>query len=116
MNPQALKQIFIHKMMALGLLLKLPIDASAVEVAAIKSLAESGNLSAQFNLGLMYDDGQRVHQSFTLAFKWYERAANKGDADAQTKLGLMYKNGKGMLQDVVIAAAWYEKAAKSRSY
>ena len=33
--------------------------------------AEQGFASAQFNLGLMYDNGHGVAQNYNEAFKWY---------------------------------------------
>ena len=40
-----------------------------------KELAEQGYASPQFNLGLMYDQGQGVRQDYHQAFKWYQKAA-----------------------------------------
>ena len=37
-------------------------------------LAREGNSIAQFNLGLMYDKGDGVRQSFPKAVKWYRKA------------------------------------------
>ena len=57
-----------------------------------KPLAEQGDASAQFNLGLMYYDGEGVPQNYKTAVKWYSLAAEQGYADAQFNLGLMYYN------------------------
>tara|TARA_B100000686_G_scaffold79749_1_gene85991 strand:- start:184 stop:468 length:285 start_codon:yes stop_codon:yes gene_type:complete len=40
-------------------------------------LAQKGNSIAQFNLGLMYDKGDGVRQSFPKAVKWYRKAAKQ---------------------------------------
>ena len=53
-------------------------------------LAEEGNSTAQFNLGLMYDKGDGLRQSFPKAVKWYRNAAKQGNQSAQFNLGLMY--------------------------
>lgn len=64
-----------------------------------KPLAEKGNVSAQYNLGLMYYDGQGVTQDYVRAVEWYRKAAKQGDADAQYNLGKMYSHGQGVIQD-----------------
>jgi len=77
-----------------------------------KPLAEQGNASAQYNLGLMYCKGEGVLQDWEEAAKLYRLAAEQGFAEAQTALGLMYYNGYGVLQDWEESARWYEKAAE----
>ena len=42
-------------------------------------LAEQGNAKAQFNLGLMYNNGQGVPQDYKEAVKWYRLSAEQGD-------------------------------------
>ena len=39
------------------------------------SLAEQGNPTAQYRLGVMYDSGFGVAQDYAEAMKWYQRAA-----------------------------------------
>jgi hypothetical protein len=68
-------------------------------------LAEQGNAGAQFNLGVMYDNGQGVPQDYKTAVKWYRLAADQGDARAQINLGLMYEKGQGVLQDYKTAVS-----------
>nr|WP_240327077.1 tetratricopeptide repeat protein [Ursidibacter arcticus] len=62
-------------------------------------LAEQGDAAAQFNLGLMYDNGQGVKQDNQQAVKWYQQAAEQGYAEAQFNLGVMYAKGRGVKQD-----------------
>ena len=51
-------------------------------------LAEQGDLTAQFNVGAMYKNGQGVPQDDQAAAMWYEKAAEQGDApDEQDDLG-----------------------------
>ena len=50
-------------------------------------LAEQGDAVAQFNLGVMYQQGQGVSQDYQTALKWYALAAEQGDAKAQLVLG-----------------------------
>ena len=77
-----------------------------------KKSAEQGHEEAQFNLGVMYEDGRGVKQDYFKAFEWYQKAAEKGYADAQFNLGFMYANGQGVKQDYFKAVEWYQKAAE----
>ena len=77
-----------------------------------KPLAEAGNASAQYNLGLMYSNGEGVLQDYKEAIKWYRLAAEQGTAKAQYNLGIMYDNGRGVLQDYAEAVKWYRLAAE----
>ena len=43
-----------------------------------RKLAEQGDAAAQYNLGLMYDNGQGVPQDYAEAVKWYRLAAEQG--------------------------------------
>jgi len=54
-------------------------------------LAEQGDASAQYNLGLMYYNGYGVLKNDKTAVKWYTLAAEQGDADAQNNLELLQK-------------------------
>ena len=76
-------------------------------------LAKQGYAVAQYNLGLMYADGQGVLQDYKTAAKWYRLSAEQGFASAQTNLGYMYNNGYGVLQDYVRAHMWFNIAASS---
>jgi uncharacterized protein YecT (DUF1311 family) len=70
-------------------------------------LAKQGHASAQYNLGLMYDNGRGVPEDDKTAVKWYRLAAEQGDAFAQRNLGRMYAYGQGVPQDAMTAAKWY---------
>ena len=69
----------------------------------IEFLARGGEARAQYDLGLMYDQGQGVPQSDAKAREWYERAAEQGEPRALYNLGLMYLNGQGVQPDLVQA-------------
>ena len=76
-----------------------------------RKAAEQGYASAQYNLGLMYKNGEGVPEDDVEAAKWYRKAAEQGNAWAQYNLGWMYDNGEGVPKDDVEAAKWYHKAA-----
>ena len=77
-----------------------------------RPLAEQGHADAQYNLGVMYNNGQGVTQDYAEAMRWFRKAAEQGWAEAQYNLGVMYNNGQGVTQDYVQAAKWYRKAAE----
>ena len=45
---------------------------------------------AQYNLGVMYDQGDGVTEDHAEALRWYRLAAEQGHAEAQFNLGVMY--------------------------
>ena len=74
-------------------------------------LAEAGGARAQYDLGVMYSNGQGVLQDYAEAARWYRLAADQGYADAQSNLGYIYEYGEGVLQDYAEAVRWYRLAA-----
>lgn len=73
--------------------------------------AELGVSDAEFNLGLVYEEGRGVTADPVQSLAWYRRAAEHGDVDAQYKVAQALFFGDGMPQDQVKAAEWYGKAA-----
>jgi TPR repeat protein len=76
-----------------------------------RPLADQGNMTAQYNLALMFSQGKGAAKDDAEAAKWYRLAADQGYADAQTKLGYMYANGLGVSQSHADAMKWYRLAA-----
>ena len=76
-----------------------------------RPLAEQGDASAQFSLGLSYENGDGVPRDYTKARQWYEKAAVQGDAKAQLYLGLQSAFGQGGPVDLAQAHMWYSLAA-----
>src|SRR5215471_9458253 len=83
----------------------------ATAVRLLRPLADQGDAQAQYNLGVLYDNGQGVPQNDAEAMKWYRKAAEKGHARAQQNLGTMYANGQGVPQNYTEAMTWFRKAA-----
>ena len=83
----------------------------ATALREFEPLAEQGNASAQFALGLMYSNGRGVLQDHAEAARWYRLAAEQGHARAQYNLGILYDNGRGVRQDYVLAHMWANIAA-----
>jgi hypothetical protein len=77
--------------------------------------AEQGIATAQYNLGLMFDNGKGVPQDYKQAVYWYTKAAEQGKANAQTNLGLMFADGQGTPKNKVMAYVWWNIAAAQGS-
>ena len=60
---------------------------------------ELQDAKAQFNLGVMYENGLEVTHDYKEAFKWFSLSAKQGCADAQNNLGVMFEHGLGVIQD-----------------
>jgi uncharacterized protein len=58
-------------------------------------LAREGDPKAQNNVGLMYERGLGVTQSYPDAMNWYRQAAEQGLPEAHHNLGLLYYSGFG---------------------
>ncbi|MBL4616190.1 MAG: sel1 repeat family protein [Robiginitomaculum sp.] len=76
------------------------------------SRAEAGNAAAQYNLGVMYDNGFGVEQSDAKAIEWYQRSADQGYAAAYNNLGVLYLNGQGVRQSNRKSFSLIEKSAE----
>jgi len=73
--------------------------------------ADQGDAIAQYNLGIMYQNGEGVPEDDTEAVKWYRLVADKGYVIAQNNLGVMYQKGEGVLKNPAEAVKWYRLAA-----
>ncbi len=76
-----------------------------------KARAEKGSAVAQYNVGMLYAQGQGVEQDYKKAFVWFSKAADQGYAKAQFNLGVLYRDGQGVEKDFKEAVKWYRKAA-----
>ena len=78
---------------------------------ALRQSAEKGDVSAQFRLGQLYDEGVGVPQNSRQAKEWFEKAAKQGHVGAQINLGTLYLQGEGAPQSAQMALFWFEQAA-----
>lgn len=74
--------------------------------------ANSGNVLAQYNLGVAYRDGLGTTADGQEALHWFEAAAVGGDNTAAFNLGAMYDEGTLIPEDNQTAIAWYDLAAQ----
>ena len=82
---------------------------------ALRVRAEQGDADAQYNLGVMYDQGRGVAQDDAEAMRWWRLAAEQGLADAQYNLGVSYVTGEGVPQDYVQAQTPEIDALRARA-
>ena len=93
----------------------------AMALRELRPLAEQGDADAQYNFGVMYQDGRGVPQDYIESAKWIRKAAEGGHARAQYSLGTIYRSAiyaavAGLTQDHAEAAKWFRKAAEQGYY
>src|SRR5450432_3229160 len=66
---------------------------------------------AQFELAVMYCQGQGLPRDLPRAIHWYELAAEMGHRYAQYNLGIMQYKGQGCVPDKAKAISWLREAA-----
>ena len=80
------------------------------DLDTVRQAADQGDAEAQYNLGVIYNNGEGVPEDDAEAVKWYRLAAEQGYAKAQGVLGAMYALGRGVLKDSVRAHMWFNIA------
>ena len=73
--------------------------------------AQAGSAAAQFDLGMIYENGEGIPKNEAQAAEWFKKAAAQGNAKAQTILGRKYRDGEGVTQDDMKAVYWLQKSA-----
>jgi len=82
-----------------------------------RKAAEQQHPLAQFNLGMMYVEGQGVDQDSEQAALWFERAARQGDAGAQFNMGMVHRRASlerkplNAAESRIEAYKWFQLAA-----
>lgn len=75
--------------------------------------AELGNPIAQYNLAMMYSNGESVYVDYQQAVYWFSKSADQNFAPAQYRLGELYYFEKGGLErDLQKAIEMFNKAAR----
>ena len=64
-----------------------------------------GNSAAQFNLGVLYENGRGTPKDYAKANMWYRKAAAQGDGLAIGNLGMLYIRGDGVNVNLVAGVA-----------
>jgi hypothetical protein len=76
-----------------------------------RQLADSGDIQALHNLGVMYYNAYGVYRDYEKAMHCFLAAAEHGIAGAQNNMGYLYAQGHGVQQDFVRAHMWFDIAA-----
>ena len=83
-------------------------EGKATEI--LQKSAQQGDKEAQFQLGVMYENGQGVLKDPAKAVSWYQKAAAQNHALAQNNLGWAYFQGLGIARDDAQALKWFQTA------
>ncbi len=83
-----------------------PNETDARGFAGLRQLAEQGDATAQFAMGVRYATGDEVEQSYPEAVRWFSMAAEQGHIKAQGTLGAYYQFGRGVSEDMSKAYFW----------
>src|SRR5206468_6868664 len=81
----------------------------------LKPLAEKGNVNAQYNVGVMYNESLGVKADYAEAAKWFKLAAQQGNMYAEVDLGKLYEYGRGLQKDYKEALRLFRLAADKKS-
>lgn len=87
----------------------LDIVTPALEQLLTKS--DNGDPEAQYQLGLMFANGDGVAENDRIAWELYHEAAAQGHARAQYNLALMYYFGEGVAESDANSEKWLRLAA-----
>lgn len=80
-------------------------------VGMLEEFAREGDLDAQVEMSMAYQQGMGVEQDDTQAAEWMFKAAEAGDAEAQLEYARFLAEGKGVGQDLEAALEWAQRSA-----
>lgn len=80
--------------------------APAADLVEVRKRAEVGDPYEQAALATHYAKGEDVPQDYSMAVRWYLRAAEQGHVGAQDALGSYFWMGRGVPKDVTKAYFW----------
>jgi TPR repeat protein len=86
--------------------------AAQSNVPELKSRAARGDVDAQVQLAVAYEDGVVLTRDVQESVRWYRAAAEAGNLDAQASLGALYAlNLEDLPADYAESLAWSRRAA-----
>jgi putative methionine-R-sulfoxide reductase with GAF domain len=83
-----------------------PAPPAPFDLEGVRKRAEVGDPYEQVTLATRYATGETVPQDYSMAVRWYLRAAEQGHVDAQDALGSYFWMGRGVPKDVTKAYFW----------
>jgi hypothetical protein len=84
-------------------------------VQLLTPLAQQGDAASQFQLSLLYRNGQGVPINANESLRWLRQSAHGGYAAAQSNLGAAYSQGRGVPQNHRLAYVWLSAGAAGGS-
>lgn len=87
--------------------------ATRRQLAALARQADTGNVAAMLQLGLVYYEGKSVGRSYAEAYRRFEQAASGGDARAALAAGYLLARGWGIARNPADARAWFGIAGQA---
>ena len=94
---------------------KLPLAQRDEAAEDLERLAESGDVHAQYFLGLLYRDGGLLLPDAEQAVNWLELAAKENLPAAQYALGKLYLSDDPEVHDIDDGIQWLERAAQNEN-
>ncbi|EKP0296607.1 sel1 repeat family protein [Aeromonas veronii] len=82
------------------------------QASCYRNSAELGDAIAQYNLGVIYSNGEGVKRDFKQAFVWFRKAAEQGHSESQLAIADMYLLGRGVSKDYRLGLDWLLRAAE----
>lgn len=79
----------------------------------LRTAAEKGNSEAEYQMGLLHANGNKVPQDDGKALFWLKKAADKNHSGAQSYLAWMNMLGLGKAENKDEAIQWFTKATQS---
>lgn len=80
---------------------------------ATKGWFRSPDINAIYQLGCLYESGDRVAKDEHEAVSLYRQGADSGHVNSQRKIGECYLQGKGVTKSIEDGVEWLIKAARS---
>lgn len=77
-------------------------------------MALEGNITAQSNLGMLYNLGRGTVRDYEKAYWWFSEAAEKGSVKGLNNLGVMYLRGDYVKQNTEQAIKLFERTAQAK--
>lgn len=87
------------------------LDDKSEELVNLLNKANDGDAISQYQLGLMYYQGNEIPQDLDQAIQWFEKATSQNLDIAQYTLGVFYEKGEDIPQDEKKAVELFTHAA-----
>lgn len=94
------------------LIIALTFGLQAEEIEKIKNACDAGNVDACINLGLLYQIGQDLNQSYEKAKMYYGKACDMNHSEGCMLLGDLYYFAQGTEQNNSKAKLYYDKSCQ----